>query len=323
MLSELAIAYLFLGGAGAGCAFVCSMVGIAYDNEALAIALLERFQNPYGRSWSRFLTMGLSIAILCILIGAICLAADLGQPSNILFLLFSPKFSWIAFGTWSIIGCLVFCVLACFQWIGVIPSKPIFVKVTVLVLAAISLVVMVYTGVLLAGIPAVPLWNSAWLVVLFFLSSLSCGIALVNISSLASNTLSEFSSVLRRLSLVDFIVIAFELVALGAFIFCIQLGSADMHPDPTQTAVAAQRSLTVLLAGAGAPWLWVCVVLIGLILPLVLNAVIFQTSSRTSGSNASLFRMELMLATSGTVLFGGLMVRYLIVAAAVHPILLL
>ena len=364
MLSDLSIAYLFLGGSGAGCAFVCSVIALESNRTLLARVLRERFSSAVGRKWSRFLVGGFGLSTIFIILGSCCLLADLGQPSLLLALFFSSSPSWITFGTWVLALCLGFCLAAMLLWLGVIPARVEALKLSMGILALLSLAVMVYTGLLLADIRAVPLWNSAWLIALFFLSSLSCGIALLNVSALISRSVPEFSMVVHRAAVVDTVVILIEIVVLTLMLISVKAfateggglsGNAD---DMTQTAWAASDSFGLLMFGDLAGLFWVCVIGVGLVIPLMLNMVAFCVSRakqarvrravehaaaiaegadgtgifdasgeyiEVAGSRSSMVstsRMYIMLISSVSVLLGGAVLRYVMAAAALHPVLI-
>ncbi len=361
MLSDLSIAYLFLGGSGAGCALVCSMIALESDNHLLAQALRERFCSPLGRKWSRFLVGGFGLSTICIILGSCCLLADLGQPSRLLALFFSTSPSWVTFGAWALLLCLGFCIASILFWLGVIPSRVKTLKISMGALSLLSFAVMVYTGFMLADIRAVPLWSSAWLVVLFFLSSLSCGIALLNISALISRSVSGFFSVVRRATVIDTVVIIIEIAVLALMMLGISLSGAEfgetLGPSDgvTQTALAAYDSFNLLMFEDMAGLFWVCVVGIGLIVPLTLNVVslFISRAKRASARGSAKFvarisdtaniadisgdhidiieprcptvstsRMYIMLISSVSVLIGGAVLRYVFAAAALHPMLI-
>ncbi len=322
MLSDLSIAYLFFGGSGAGCALVYSIVAIRSESALLTQVMHERFRSQIGRIWSKFIAMGLSVAILSIFLGAICLLVDLGQPLRLFALLFSSSPSLITFGSWAIFLCLLFCLFGMLLWLGTIPARPAFLKTTMGILAFICIAVMVYTGLLLANLPAVPLWNSAWLVALFFLSSLSCGIALANVSAVISRAVSDFGSVIRRFAVVDIITIILELISLVMLMCGIGM-DPNWSPDGlTQTALAAFDSFSLLIWGDMAGLFWIGIVGIGLVVPLALNATTLYISSGSAYPATSISRMYIMLASSLTVLSGGAVLRYVFAIAAFHPMLL-
>ncbi len=322
MLSDLSIAYLFFGGSGAGCGLVYSIIAVRSESALLTQVMHERFRSQIGRIWSKFIAMGLSVAILSIFLGAICLLVDLGQPSRLLALLFSSSPSLITFGSWAILLCLLLCIIGVLLWLGVIPAKTAFLKTTMGILAFMCIAVMVYTGLLLAGMPAVPLWDSTWLVVLFFLSSLSCGIALANVSAIISRAFSDFGSVIRRFAVVDIITIILEMASLAMLMCGIGM---DLHGSPdglTRTALAAFDSFNMLISGDTSGLFWVGIVGIGLIMPLVLNVITLYISSGTANPATSISRMYILLVSSLAVLSGGAMLRYVFTIAAFHPMLL-
>ena len=80
----LVAVYLFLGGVGAG---------------AYTIAALNGF---LGKEMELSTRIGLWIGFPALLIGSICLIADLGSPRHAFLAGMKPGSSWIARGTWII-----------------------------------------------------------------------------------------------------------------------------------------------------------------------------------------------------------------------------
>ena len=76
--------YLFLGGVGAG---------------AYTIAALNSF---LGKTLEPSTAVGLWISFPALLIGSLCLLADLGSPSRAVLAGMKPRTSWIARGFWII-----------------------------------------------------------------------------------------------------------------------------------------------------------------------------------------------------------------------------
>ena len=119
-------------------------------------------------------------ALLALVLGMVFLLVDLGRVDRILLLITQPNPSHIVVGAYALAACVVLAGVLALVWGGVVrrvgPRALTALQVLTLACAA---VVMAYTGLLLQSLRAVALWHSAWLPVLFVLSSLSCGFALV------------------------------------------------------------------------------------------------------------------------------------------------
>ena len=120
-------------------------------------------------------------ATLCILmLGVLCLIADLGRPDAFYYLLLYPTSSLVSIGALAL-SLLMGSSLAAFCDAAF--SLGAHVRRALWVLKAVGIpvafVVMAYTGMLLKSVVAVKFWQTMWLPVLFVLSALSCGCAVI------------------------------------------------------------------------------------------------------------------------------------------------
>lgn len=324
MFGPLIVCYLFLGGAGAGACFVLAVLGLLAPRELVA-ALASQERAHDGRrptrlraelcppeSYRRLLAPGYLVAFAALVLGMVCLLVDVGRVDRLMLLLVSPTLSFVAVGTWSLVVCAVLAVLAGLAWGGLARRWSVaVVRVVQGVLVLAALVVMVYTGLLLQSLSAVPLWASPWLPVLFVLSSLSCGAALVLATSQFTGADSAFSAVLGRLAGVDAIVIVLEAAVAAVFVGTALAGiGGDFIAGRTAEALAA--SANALVAGEAAWLFWGGFVLAGLAVPLVLDVVLVWSRCPLP---------SLALAAAACVLAGGFVMRYCVVEAGMHPLL--
>lgn len=318
VLSSLVIAYLFLGGTGAGCAFACSLLGILAEPISLDRALASRFAGLEGRAWMRLFAIGYLVAIGCLGIGAVCLLADLGQPARMLMVLFPPKVSYLSLGAWSIVVCICFCAVMAAIWSGAFPVTHAAIRVLGVFGLVECLVVMVYTGLLLSSMAGVPIWNTGWLVVLFCLSSLSCGIAALMLVSSFSDALRSFPSALADLTKVDAVLIVCEcLVLFVSLLGIVHLEDTAAMPD--ETARAAILSMNRMVFGDLAAPFWFVLIGIGLVVPFALECGLLRMRASKRGCSDAGQAHLIILGSSASVLVGGAVLRWLVVAAAVHP----
>ena len=242
----------------------------------------------------------------------VCLLADVGRADRLLLLLTSPALSHVAVGAWSLAVCAVLAVLAALAWDGLV-RRWRFAAVQVLqaALALAALAVMLYTGLLLQSLSAVPLWATPWLPVLFTLSSLSCGSALVLAAAQLTGAASAFATVLGRLAVVDAVVIVLEAAALAVFAGTALAGvGGDFVVGRTAEALAA--SAEALVAGEAAWLFWGGLVLAGLAVPFALDVILARLRRP---------RPAIALVAAACVLAGGLAMRYCVVEAGMHPLL--
>lgn len=317
MLSELAIAYLFLGGTGAGCSFACSLQALALSKQPPS-ALRAQIGSFRSHPWKNLFPSALTASCGCLAIGAVCLCVDLGQPMRILMMLFPAKFTYLTFGAWSIVICMALSATLTYVWFSAkVVSKRAFALLGALDLGASSAVI-IYTGLMLSSIGAVPLWDTAWLTVLFSLSSLSCGLGLLTLVSVVTGSSGAFHASLAVCARADTALILAEI---ATFVI---LGVSALGPlSGAEGADATYRGLieswNTLLVGELAPGFWSVLVIMGMLAPLVLEAWILHGSKRTLIVRSANSPRILISLSACCVLLGGAALRYLIVMAGAHP----
>ncbi|ACV21278.1 Formate-dependent nitrite reductase, membrane component [Slackia heliotrinireducens] len=307
MLSMLVVGYLFLGGVGAGACVVVSAMALLVPRAELAAirrantrsgyVTMARVKQPYRR----LIAPCYAAAFATVFLGCLFLLLDLGNPAMALALFRYPTATFISAGSYALAACLAVTLLLGIVWgaSGVhVPYR--LLRAAEWFAAVVGLFVTAYTGLLLSTLGTVPFWTSAWLPVLFVLSSLSGGCALVLIVACVFNTTGAFRQVLRRLVRCDIVVIVLEAAAAAML-----LASAFSHPYDV-AAQGAQSLLTGAYAGMFLVGFGAC----GLVAPLVLEL----NAARWEGR----FIM-LIPAIAALVLVGAFLMRYCIVAAGMHP----
>ncbi len=317
MFSTLVVCYLFLGGAGAGACLVLAVLGLLSPRDQVAVMTSSRSKRRRAmmrvpNAYRLLFVPGLIAALGTLIVGMIFLAVDLGRADRIVLLFIAPSASYITAGAWSLMLCAALSLLLLMVWMGLGRWRDAVVRVMEVLVIVASIVVMVYTGLLLQSMPSVPLWNTPWLPVLFVLSSASCGIALVLGISVFSGAGQAFHGVLKRLVVVDAVLVAAEGVVLALFLAMLAgtLPAESSLIDGTQ--MAASTSLQELIAGDYAYLFWSGFVLVGLLIPLVLDIVLARRARFLPGT---------ILAVAACVLVGGFILRLCMVDAGVHPIL--
>jgi polysulfide reductase chain C len=164
----------------------------------------------------------------------------------------------------------------------------------------ISVCVAMYTGALLGVCHLYPLWNSALLPVLFLVSALSTGAAMVLlVSALAYKD--EFNS-MELLKKVHFYAPIVELLLVASLLFI-----------TSSNTVSGWNSVFSLVSGSFAIPFWLGLVVVGLVLPTVVEGALMR---RTSGMSAQTSVRAAGAVADACILFGGFMLRFLIVLAA-------
>lgn len=287
MLGDLVVWYLFLGGAGAGLLLVVAILE-CLSPQAVAADRAGRFVPP--GSYRRFFGPAYLTGIAAIALGMLCLLLDLGRGERVLAVLFQPTLSFISVGAFALLALLALAAVPAAVWAFGCASLP---KVLMLVdrplIAVVAVAVMAYTGLLLSSMPSVPLWASPLLPVLFVVSSLSSGIALLTCAVVLTGSGEAFATTLERLRKIDAAVIVCEIFVLALFTALAFLGGET-----------ARASVERLVQGdLAAPFLGL-VVALGLLVPLICEVVGRKDALRAA------------VAASAFVLVGGFFLRWCI-----------
>jgi formate-dependent nitrite reductase membrane component NrfD len=268
----LIAAYLFLAGVGGG----AYLAGVIADLAG-------------GPGWMLVSKIGVFLGMPCVLLGTMFLLADLGQPINAWRVWIKPKTSWIARGTIIIVIFMIFAAIHTAWWIWPFPGPLADNESARHIIGAIGAVfaflTVVYTGLLLGYNQPIALWNTALLPVLFSVSAVSTGIMAI---MLIGQGLGVEETKLALLANIDAFVLVFELFVLIVFLY------------NAYRTVESRFSAKRILTGAVAPYLWLCVILCGLVIPFFLELW---------GGHGFAAALAALLG-----LFGGLCLRYAILA---------
>lgn len=341
MLSLAVVCYLFFGGAGAGACFVASALSFGVPRDAVDRGFL-----PVYRS---FFAPVFKVAIAFLFAGAAFLLADIGRIDRILLLLTSPSVSYITVGAFALVVSFCCTVLCALYWDGLFArTSCALAKVLAAASLVSSMVVMLYSGMLIGSLGAVPFWNSPFIPALFVLSSLSCGCAIFLGSAIFKGTWASFLRVLRRIVAIDVIFMLMEAICVAALVvstlrhmpagatvallddpgfLAAWLADFARGQDVGSSALGLESSLNdtdravlasaMSLVGGNRSWLfWLGFVTVGLIVPLAIDLVVFRRSSLVSNAASAAG-----IVSAGCVLVGGFFLRYCLVAAGAHPML--
>lgn len=258
MLNELTIMYLFLGGDGAGATLVLTLISWLFTRGGLRRMDVECVHFAPIQGERRLFGFGYAAAAGLQLLGILCLLLDMGRPDKALTLFLNPHFSITAVGAYGLGAVIVLSAALAVVWLHNSFVRRWLVRVLGLCAMLAAAVVMAYTALLLQAFAGVEFWDSSWLIVLFFLSSASTGIAVVVAVSVVARVDMHWPGLVRRLFAIDMFVILFEALALVAYLM-------------TSWPVAA-GDVETLLTGGLAELFWGGFVLCGLVVPVVLNA---------------------------------------------------
>ena len=310
MLSELIVAYLFFGGAGSGaclvacvlCAFVPygSVVSRRGNHASLCV--------PIG--YRRLLAPPFAASVLCFLAGTVCLLVDLGRPDKLILLVLSPRLTFIVIGMWSIILAASAAIANGVIWAGFVRrASHRLLRIFEICGVFFSLIAMSYTGLFLWQMGnAIPFWSSPLLPLLFVVSSLSSGVAIVVAFAAITGAGRVFRSVIHRLMLFDIVFLLVELTVTA----CLLLWALSFRSQAyTPLSAAVLESANILLFGSQASLFWGGFVGVGLVCPL-LGDVAFALRKAYS--------TQIMLLLVSCVLVGSAIFRWCIVAAGGHPV---
>lgn len=297
MLGDLVVWYLFLGGAGAGLLFSAAVLESLSPHAVDRIRAARDSRYVPKEAYTRFFGPAYGVGIAAVVLGMLCLLLDLGRSERALSLFLQPVFSFITVGAFALVILILLAAVLFAVWMLGLTSLPKAVALAVRVCCiAAAAVVMAYAGLFLSSMPAVPLWASPWLPLLFVASALSTGLALLVCVVVLTGSQDEFASTLRRIQKADAVIIACECVVLALFV-----ASAAFGGD------TARMSAERLVQGDLAGMFWGSVVVLGLAAPLVLEA-----ANRAMNSYA-------IIAAGALVLVGGYFLRWCIAEAGMAP----
>lgn len=296
MFSALVTGYLFLGGAGGGALVVLSVLECA--NMRLRRRMRLRLDAPGSVLPNELFTRAWPICFIALAFGIFCLFADIGRPDRVFGLVTSPQLSAMTVGAWALF--VAFVVAAIFAAQSLLDGIS-FGLVSMVILAAVGamsgFVVMSYTGLLLASMASVLVWQTPLLPVVFIFSSLSCGIAVVFLAAAFDESRQPVSFVMIKLTRADRCLIVLEAICLTAFLLWAQSGQGTQE---------AARALTT----SNLAWVfWGGVVALGIGAPLALELFVPNEN----------YRMQFLLIAA-CVFAGGCALRACIVGAGAYDV---
>lgn len=274
----------FLSSTGAGIFLVSFLLG-TFDKYTLLTSL------------------GTLVGALLVLAAVLLLAADLTIKSRFYRVFFNPS-SWMTRGSWILTAFIIFSLayslpsLQPFAWLPW-SQATLSGQIIGIVAALLSLMVIIYPGLLLGSAKSIPLWNTPALPTLFLFSGLTNGIAVLFLIALPlSGGGQEMGTALRPLTGGQIGLILTQFLMIGVYVEIAKQGSI--------AATEAIRNLLrtpVFIAG---------VLVIGLIVPLIL---LLYGIALTDNILALLW----LAAVAGILLLtGGILLRYAIIRLGIY-----
>lgn len=289
MLGTFVVLYLFLGGCGAGTLLVTTAWSLLFH--CTKSRTFRQSRAFWGLAGKLYLA---SFGLLAL--SAFCLLADLGSPHRFFLLFLRPTVSLLSVGSFVLLASLL--VSACLAAAHVLgwPLSSMARKGLEVLGALLAAVLMVYTGLYLAWMEAVPLWNNTALPALLALSSLSSGSAIVLLLAPFGRDWALLAGWVVGLHRVHLITLGLEFVALAAFIV---LAAANLFAGP---------GLAQLISPEGqGSWFFGGFVLGGIVVPFGIEAL-----------RPFAGRVAPVAAAEASCLFGGLILRFCLVLAGSH-----
>lgn len=183
-------------------------------------------------------------------------------------------------------------------------------KVLAWIMVPMGIAVAVYTGVLLGAMPSRPFWNSPILALLFFVSSLSTGVAAILLAralfasqKMKAKERRQFEDSSYLLTASDTMLIGFELLVVFLFIMFAYLTVGDVR-----------HAVSVILWGGplAVPF-WLLFVVLGLLVPVLIELIYVIPKLLYYKDYHAPRSVEIVVPV--IILIGGFFLRYVVVVA--------
>jgi formate-dependent nitrite reductase membrane component NrfD len=275
--------YLFLGGVGGG---------------AYTIAAINSF---LGKVLEPSTLVGLWISFPALIVGSLCLLADLGQPAKAVLAGMKPRTSWIARGFWIISVFMV--VAAVHTWLAVFAeASPAALRVIAVIGIVLAVSTMAYTGILLGVSKGITFWRSGAVPVIFVISATVTGHFAIMIGLVLLGGRPGSIEALRPMAAEAAVLVVLEVLAIAFF-----LQAAWKQPDPRESVVRLLANATFMVG----------YVVGGLAAPLALMLLVYRWMPDATGTAV------LAVAALGAALglIGGLILRWGVLRFGAMPTL--
>lgn len=296
------ILYLFLAGVGAGA--------------LTASASMFLRGGPTGRYFN-IARYGAFLAAPLVIIGTGMLVFELGSFQaghwfKFLNLFKVINLSPMSIGTWLLVWFILISIPYAYTFLpkNAAPGDTFDVMRRLLAWISVPLgiAVAVYTGVLLGAMPSRPFWNSPILAMLFLLSALSTGVAVLLLINTIMNRNNPDPGSKMDAEHANYLLAESDTLLIGLEILVIFLFLMYAH-----LSVGSQREAIKVIEWGGELSLmfWFWVVFIGLLIPVTVE--LFHTIPKIVSHKEVVLHPVMIYVIPVFVLFGGYMLRHVIV----------
>ena len=214
MFGTFAVLYLFCGGTGAGAIAVCSLADLAWARQPFGTGTYT--QGPSVRPEARIVDFGFAAGLALLVLGIACLLLDLGRLDRVLMLFLNPQPTFVTVGAFALAAlALLGGFLAAVRFLYVPAVRRGAVAAAEAVAVAVGVVAMLYTGLLLQTMGGIAFWASPFVPLLFLLSSLSGGMALVLLAALFVERTPPTGQLTGFLARTDLLVVVLEIACVA------------------------------------------------------------------------------------------------------------
>ena len=291
------VGYLFLAGVGAGAAVVSASMTLGAGNAGAMRFTIARY--------------GALIAPIPVIVGTMFIIFELGRPFRALNLFKLINLSPMSIGSWVVGLFIVISIVYAMTYI--LPSERVGKlvgrarQVLAWMILPFGFGLAVYTAILIGAMPARPFWNSPVIAMLFVLSALSGGVAVIMLALVLFHrkpgSAADRERSMHMLGGTDAMLLLGELVVILFFLLFAQLSIGSV-----------KESVSVILPNGelGVPF-WGLVVMVGILLPagMELSKFVPVKAGARRISSAPTFE----LAAAALILIGGFALRYIVVVA--------
>ncbi len=253
-----------------------------------------------GAEWDTILKIGVTVGSPLAAFSTLFLVWDLGRPYRFYRAAFHIRTSWISRGVIILTG---FIIVGSVHLLLVWLEAPEGALRTLAVIGgALAFMTMIYTGLLLGVVRAIPFWSTPALPLLFLASALSTGLMAVTlITSIYVNVTDNLVEPETNLFAADAVLLAIEAMVALSYLYIVR------------SSLAAKASADSLLRGELSVLFWAGFVTCGLIVPLTLELILLGFLD----DSGSVTRLAVTIAAVAPALLGGYILRHLVITAGV------
>lgn len=299
------ILYLFMAGVGAGASAVSGSV-------------LLRGGDYSGGGYFKLARYGALIGPIPVIVGCGLLVFELGRWDRMFNLFKVINLSPMSIGSWFLMLFIIFSLIYAAAFIpSFFPQLERYSKRLAPLLhlfawfnVPLGIGVAVYTGILLGAMPSRPLWNSPILAMLFLISALSTGVAMIILARVLFHEKITDSAEEHHYHESGYMLTSADLLLIGLEILVIFLFIMFAH----LTIGNLKYAMAIILPGGEmAHMFWFWVVVVGLVIPGLLELIYVLPKMIYKSEFKVPWFSEAFISVA--VLAGGFMLRYVIVVA--------